>query len=188
MIPNSTEIHIKGIFRDHKVKEQCQFLFQIYLMFSGPIRIYHSAPFAIGSPWTFDSRSVQWLCFELFYATSVYSLHPGWGSCVLQTIFAPVQFTFTNILGDTLLSLCSNSSVELCLDEGELCPHLQGIWPLIRAWPIEANLEVTLSKVLISVYGRLCLLSVSFCLPSDKALFTKMHTPSIVPFKDAPWV
>lgn len=34
MIINSTKIYIKAMFRDHKIKELCQFSLHIYLMFA----------------------------------------------------------------------------------------------------------------------------------------------------------
>lgn len=44
--------------------------------------------------------------------------------------------------------------MELHLDEEDLSPDLRDLSLLIGARPTEVNLEATLIKVLISVYGR----------------------------------
>lgn len=49
MITNSTKIHIKVTFRDHKIKELCQFSFQVFLMFAKSVPTYHSAAWVVGS-------------------------------------------------------------------------------------------------------------------------------------------
>lgn len=141
-------------------------------MFAESVPTYHSASYVVGWPWTFGPRAVPVICFKLFVCYS----------CLLSTsrlrlICAPDSICPSSVhlksFWGPLAFLSSNSSVELHLDEEDLNPDLQNLSLLIRAWFTEVNLEVTLIKVRISVYGR-TLSTIKFIpLPSDKAWFPK---------------
>lgn len=144
-------------------------------MFAESVPTYRSVPYVVGWPWTFGPRAVPVICFKRFVCYS----------CLLSTsrlrlICAPDSICPSSLHLKTfwgpLAFLSSNHAVELHLDEEDLSRNLQDLSLLITAWAIEVNLEVTLIKVRISVYGRTLSIIKFIPLPSDKVWFTKMLT------------